>query len=265
MKALARPWTTITSPQNALLKSFRKAARDPEEFCVAEGIHLLQEALRAHVAIRAILLDEGHRPELVNSIPSDLPVYRTSQRLFRQVATTETPQGVATLVRRPSWHEQELFTVLTPLVILLDAVQDPGNVGTILRSAAALGASGAILVRGSADPFNAKALRASAGAAFHLPMLTGLLAKEAVRLLRQQQVRLLACAARKGRMLADVPCDGPIALAIGGESAGLRREILEAADEQVCLPMRANVESLNAAMAAAMALYEVTRQRGFRF
>ena len=258
-------WVSITSPHNPLLKTFRRAAHDAEEFCVAEGPRLLEEAWRAGVSIQAVLLTEPQAATALDKLPREIPVYRVSRSLFDRVATTEAPQGVAALIRRPTWAAEQLFAASAPLVVVLDGIQDPGNVGTILRSAAAFGASGAILLSGTADPFNPKALRASAGAAFRLPSVTRMAPKQAISLLREHQVRILACMARDVRPLVEVTLAGSLALAIGSEARGLSREMLEGADERISVPMRPETDSLNAGMAASIVLYEVARQRGFRF
>lgn len=271
MKTVARAragseqrWVSITSPHNALLKTFRRAAHDQQEFCVAEGPRLLEEAVRAGVSIQAVLLREPEAAAALDKLPREIPLYRVSRALFDRVATTDAPQGVAALIHRPAWTMEELFAGATPLLVVLDGIQDPGNVGTILRSAAAFGASGAILLSGTADPFNPKALRASAGAAFRLPSVTRVAPKEAISLLRQHQVRILACVARDAKPLAQINLAGSLALAIGSEAKGLSREMLAAADERIAVPMTPGTESLNAAMAGAIVLYEAARQRGFR-
>ncbi|MCZ6750333.1 MAG: RNA methyltransferase, partial [Acidobacteria bacterium] len=157
-------------------------------------------------------------------------------------------------------REQDLFPSGSPLLLLVTGLQDPGNLGTVLRSAEAFGVTGIILTRSTVSPYNAKVVRATAGAVFRIPMLRNLTAAEAVALLRRRRVRLFSSVVRGGRRLSEIDCAGPMAVAIGSEGAGLPQEI-SAAGRRLTIPMAAAVESLNAATAAAVILYEIARQR----
>jgi TrmH family RNA methyltransferase len=185
--------------------------------------------------------------------------------LFQSLSGTETAQGVMALVQPPVWSLDQLFRG-RPLVVLLDGLQDPGNAGTILRTAEAFGATGALFLKGTVSPYNSKTLRASAGSLFRLPYLYGLDASLARAATRQHRVELYAgVPARPGahaRTLAEVDLTGPCGLIIGSEAHGVGGELRSAAGD-LSIPT-VGVESLNAAVAAGILLYEARRQRALR-
>jgi TrmH family RNA methyltransferase len=182
--------------------------------------------------------------------------------VMQKVSTTQTSQGVVTLVRPPEWTLEQLLRGRA-LVVALDGMQDPGNAGAILRAAEAFGATGAIFLKGSVSPYNPKTLRASAGSLFRVPFLHGVDAAAVLAALQQNQVRLYAAMpAREGkasRSPAQVDFTASCALIIGNEARGVGPELRSAALD-VSIPTAA-VESLNAAVAAGILLYEAQRQR----
>jgi TrmH family RNA methyltransferase len=182
--------------------------------------------------------------------------------LFQDLSGTETAQGVMALVKPPVWTVDQLFRG-RPLALVLDGLQDPGNAGTILRTAEAFGATGAFFLKGSVSPFNPKTLRASAGSLFRVPYLFGVDAPLVRAALSQHRVELYAgVPARPGqptRALADVDLTRPCGLIIGNEAHGVSAELRSAAMD-VSIPT-VGVESLNAAVAAGVMLYEARRQR----
>ena len=249
---------------------FRAALRDdsPEDGVVAvEGPHLVEEALRAGLEITAVLASPGGEArlaELRSKLPQRTQILTTTDKLFESIASTRTPQGVAALVRvrRGSFDDMLISAGVAPLVVVLVAVQDPGNVGTVIRAAEGFGASGAIVATGSADPWQQKSLRASAGSALRLPILSGVQAARAMAQLRVAGFTLVAAASGEGEFPSRVDLRGPVALLIGNEGAGLPAEVLRSANVRVRIPLAEQVESLNAAMAASVLLYEAARQRG---
>jgi TrmH family RNA methyltransferase len=270
----------ITSRENKWLKQFRAALqgtgpRDGEPIGV-EGPKLIEEALRSALEAEALLVSEdGERA--VSRIfraagASDAGiersrVLRTTDKLFEGVSGTEAPQGVAALFKQRAWSFDDVvrgageLRGAPPLVIVLAAVQDPGNVGTILRSAEAFGATGAVATRGTADPWSPKALRASAGSALRLPVLRGLAIPVLLAQLKMAKVRIYAASSARvdGRAAADLR-DGA-AIFVGNESSGVPVEVERAADAVISIPMAGTVESLNAGVAASLVLYEAARQR----
>jgi TrmH family RNA methyltransferase len=247
-----------------------------------EGPRLVEEALRSACPIRAVLFSESgarHHTRLAPYLDRPevaIPVLHTTDRLFEGIADTENPQGVAALVTpRPTSLEEIIRTgegCSSALILVLVGVQDPGNVGTILRTAAAFGASAAITAAsgqsGTASPFAPKALRASAGAALHLPVVGGHAAAAAIEQLRAANIYVMATSSRESDSNSQplltpwqVNWCRPVALLIGNEGQGLPEEVERAADARIRIPISSSVESLNAAAAAAVLFYEAARQR----
>ena len=276
----------LSSRDNRWLKDFRMALRGglPTESgsVGVEGVRLVEEALRSGCRIEAVLFSEsGERHHerlapLIGRPEMAFPSLRTTDRLFEGLADTEHPQGVAALVHPRLATFDELLHAATsacaPLLVVLAGVQDPGNVGTILRTAAAFGATGAVTAAsgqsGTASPFSPKALRASAGAALHLPILPGMSLPILLTQLKIAKVRTLASSVREPRdgepgVLAPWKVDWcePVALLVGNEGAGLPEEVERSADARIRIPMASGIESLNAAAAAAVLFYEAARQR----
>ena len=277
----------ITSRDNRWLKEFRIALRGglPSESGAVgvEGPRLVEEALRSASPIRAVLFSESgerHRSRLALYLDRPevgIPVLRTTDRLFEGIADTEHPQGVAALVTPRAFSFDDISrsaaNAASPLIVVLGGVQDPGNVGTILRTAAAFGATAAVVSpsgqSGTASPFSPKALRASAGAALHLPLLAGVALPILLAQLRVAGIQSLASSSRESRDESEQPLltpwqvdwRQPVALLIGNEGQGLPEEIERSADARIRIPMSSSVESLNAAAAAAVLFYEAARQR----
>jgi RNA methyltransferase, TrmH family len=278
--------TLLSSRDNRWLKEFRVALRGgfPTEngFVGVEGVRLVEEALRSACRIQAVLFSESgerHHERLSSFIDRPemaFPVLRTTDRLFDGLADTEHPQGVAALVhpRETSFDDfvRAPLTACAPLLVVLAGVQDPGNVGTILRTAAAFGATGAATaasgISGTANPFSPKALRASTGAALHLPILAGISLSILLAQLKVAGIRTLASSVHEPRPGEQPPlapwevdwCQ-PAALLVGNEGAGLPEEVERSADARIRIPMASGIESLNAAAAAAVIFYEAARQR----
>ncbi len=181
---------------------------------------------------------------------------------------TESPQGVAALVRPKDFSLDDLIERLrVGPIIALAGMQDPGNLGTILRSAEAFGSAGVILGEGTVSPFNPKGIRASAGSIFRLPVIhnhgksKAANLDEAIAKLRSQKVRLLATSSHKGTPLDQADLKSPAAIFFGNEGAGLPRDLMAQMDESIAIPHSSQVESLNAGVAASIVLYEAARQR----
>src|SRR5713101_460113 len=274
----------LTSRDNRWLKEFRVALRGglPTEdgFVGVEGVRLAEEALRSGCRIRAVLFSESgerHHERLSSFIDRPemaFPVLRTTDRLFEGLADTEHPQGVAALVhpRETSFDDfvRAPLSACAPLLLVLAGVQDPGNVGTILRTAAAFGATGAATaasgISGTANPFSPKALRASAGAALHIPILAGMSLAILLTQFKIAGIRTLASSihepgSAEQPLLAPWEVDWcqPVALLVGNEGAGLPEEVERSADARIRIPMASGIESLTAA--AAVLFYEAARQR----
>lgn len=262
--------TQIASRDNQWLKMFRAALRAsrPEDNRIAlEGVHLVTEAIRSGLKIEALLAGasaETQLAELQPTLDSSTRILRTTDKLFASVADTETPQGIAALAHTPEYTLENLLHGADSLVIVLVEAQNPGNVGAILRSAEAFGASGVIATRGTAHPYSPKALRASSGSSLRLPILAGLAAPIALAQLRVSGLQILAASASHNHAAKrpdELDLRAPFALLIGNEGAGLPPELERSADARVRIQLAAPVESLNAAVAASLILYEAARQR----
>jgi TrmH family RNA methyltransferase len=260
---------TISSAANPLLKEVRRAiargGQTPEGWCVAETFHLLEEALRSECEVKTVLAAESVRSAAEGHVKGigRIKVVVVPDALLDGVSGTETSQGVIALVKLPAWRLEQLFRG-SPLVVILDGLQDPGNCGTIVRAAEAFGVTGVLFLKGTASPYNPKTLRASAGSLFRVPFLAGVDAALARAALRQNRVELYAgVPARAGvRSLAQVDLTGRCGLVIGNEARGVGGE-LRAAALDVAIPTL-GVESLNAAVAAGVMLYEARRQRSLK-
>ena len=269
----AFPRRLIAGRHHPLVKRVRRMVRatdmSSDGLVLLETVRLVEEALGSGAAIPKLLICPGtgggrkitsRVRSLLKKLRAETEVCEVAPEVFQSLTSTETPQGILALARVPSWREQDLFSSGPPLLLVVAGLQDPGNLGTILRSAEAFGVTGVILTRSTVSPCNAKVVRATAGALFRIPMLRGLTAAETVTLLRRHRVRLFSSTVGGGKRLPDIDFSGPIAVAIGSEGAGLPPEI-SAAGRQLTIPMAPAVESLNAAAAAAVILYETARQR----
>ncbi|MGA8073954.1 MAG: RNA methyltransferase [Candidatus Acidiferrales bacterium] len=267
----------ITSRDNRWLKLFREALREgylsETNLIGVEGPHLVSEAIRCGLGFDACLVSpagEKHFAALPCASLTGARILRTTDRLFAGVAATEHPQGIAALVRPRESSFDDLVRGDIPLVVVLAGVQDPGNVGTVARSAEAFGATGLAATRGTADPWSAKALRASAGSALRLPLLRGMAPAVLLAQLRVAGLAILAATSKPPRDANSIALASAqqlqfaCAIFIGSEGAGLAPDILRSADVQIAVPMTAGVESLNAGVAASVILYEAARRRAER-
>jgi len=258
---------TISSAANPLIKDVRRAIAHcgltSDGWCVAETFHLLEEALRSRCEIQVVLAAES-ACEAVTRLAGggrDIRLVALPDRLMNSLSSTENSQGVMALMRPPEWAAEDLFRGC-PLVVVLDRLQDPGNVGAIARAAEAFGATGMIWVKGTASPYNPKTLRASAGSLFRVPVRFGVDPATARALLKEHSVASYAAVPADGRAPAALDLRGPCALIIGSEAHGVEPELRSAA-QSVSISTVA-VESLNAAVAAGILLYEARRQRTAR-
>jgi len=256
----------VAGRHNARLKelrlAFRRAQLTPQGECAIEGVKLLEEALRNSRHLDSVFFSESARPlaeKLLPQISARTETLILPNALFNSIVPSDSPQGVAALVKLPSSSAAEMLNLRNdgPFVVAA-GLQDPGNLGTILRSAEAFGAAGVFLTEGTVSPYNWKVLRGSAGSIFRLPFVQ-ISSAELIPLLRDRGVRLLATSSHKGTSLADANWTLPLAIFIGNEGAGLPREIQHQMDETLIIPQAQQVESLNAGVAASIVLYEARR------
>ncbi len=267
------PIREITSPANPLLKVYRRALAvgvTREGWLAVEGPHLLEEALvaTANGVVQSVLVSAtGARKfrELLERLPKEAEMAQISDRLFEQIAQTETPQGIVGLIELRPADLDSILARRDVLLLIACGLQDPGNLGTMMRSAQALGATALITLEETVSPFNPKAVRSSAGAIFRLPVFADLKPSALFERLRAAGVRIIAADQRSSAPLAEADLTTSVAILVGNEAQGLAPEIGREAGQLLSIPILPGMDSVNAAMAASIFLYEAARQRGFRY
>src|SRR5947207_4135054 len=256
----------IDGRHNALVKELRKAFSHgeptPEGYTAIEGIRILEEALRSGLRFQTVFFTNSGTAKaerLLPQIAAHVETLLLPDKLFASAVPSETPQGVAALVRVKEFSLVDVVSKAEagPLV-LMAGLQDPGNLGTILRSAEAFGVGGVILGEGTVHYLNPKVVRASAGAVFRLP-ITHCKLSEAIPAMRQKQIRSIATSSHKGTALPEANLQGPLAIFIGSEGAGIPRDLTPEMDDFIAIPHSPQVESLNAGVAAGIVLYEAAK------
>jgi TrmH family RNA methyltransferase len=271
----------ITSRQNPLVKRFRRVRNGGEYHLVmVEGVRLLEEALSAGRHFESVAftsdLDSTDRGLALKNDLRNVACRGAyvSQHVMEAIADTEHPQGIAALISRPYLELAALFTPSPRMLVVADGLQDPGNLGTIIRTAEAAGANGLITTRGTVDPFNSKALRASMGSAFRLPIATDARRPEVWAQCHDHGMKIVVAHTPSRRIdkktvesrpYSSVDWTVPMAIVVGSEAHGIASDALAEADLLVHIPMSEAVESLNVSAAASILLYEAARQRQFRF
>ena len=260
----------ISSTSNPLVKRFRELARGGRSAHVLlDGEHLLDEALRSGLPIEVVAFADRSEAGGTNGIAdraqqSGARILSVSDKVLSAMSPVRQPSGVVAIAARPARPLADAFARAPQLVLILSDVQDPGNVGAIVRAAEACGATGVVVAGRSADPFGWKALRGSMGSTFRMPVVSNVGLQDAAREARARGVRLLAAVPRGGTPLPISNLRTPVAVVMGGEGSGLPGDIITDADERITIPMAPAVESLNVATAAALIAYEASRQRGSR-
>ncbi len=262
----------IEGRHNALIKrvrqAFARAELTDEGDCAIEGVHIVEEAIRSGLHFRAILFRESAQSlatRLLPQIGSRVETLLLPDNIFDGAVPSESPQGVAALVRLKEFSLDDLFEriQLGPIVVVV-GLQDPGNLGTILRSAEAFDGAGMVLGEGTVSRFNSKLIRASAGSLFRLPVVSAKAAGGSDAIVAQfhaKGVRLLATSSHKGTPLDQAALTGASAIFIGGEGAGLPKSLMAQMEETIAIPHSPRVESLNAGVATSIMLYEAARQK----
>jgi len=255
--------------QSAVRDLQRRKARGRRRLALIEGIRLVEEALSAGLPFRGALISpELDRTTRGASLRADLarravPIEGIAARTFATLAATDTPQGVLAIVEPRDWTLADIPAGRGRALLVLDGVQDPGNVGTLIRTAHALGAGGTVALRGTADVLNPKALRAAMGATFRHPVVS-LDDAAFISWAHRAGVTLWATAADGEplpRGVVETESAGPVAVIVGNEGAGIRPALNAVAAKRVAIPLAAGAESLNVAVAAGILLYEVLRGR----
>ncbi len=259
----------LTSVQNPLVKQLsglkEKKIRDVTRMFLIEGVRFVEEALQAGISLRQVMyspgLLESERGEalLADVMKTSAPVQPVSDKVLAHISDTESPQGVLAALDIPALALEGLKQEL-PFFLVVDGIQDPGNLGTLIRSALASGAKGIICTRGTVDLFNPKTLRSTMGAVFKIPLVNNVDQGEAISWLREKQIPVAVADAAGKEVYYCSVLTPPLAIVIGNEGQGPSEEFRAAAARRVSIPLQGGVESLNAAVAGSLLLFESARQ-----
>jgi TrmH family RNA methyltransferase len=259
----------ITSRQNTAIRELRHCFSQAEPSSTGavavEGIRIIEEAIRSGLHIEMIFVRESSQKaaeKLIPQLSSHTEALLLPDDVFAGAVNTESPQGVAALVRLKSTNLERLMEIAGTSLLMIGAagLQDPGNLGTIIRSAEAFGANAVLLGEKTVSHFNPKVIRASAGSIFREPVVPVKM-RDTIRALRERQVRVVVTSSHTGVALPAADLTGPCLILIGNEGAGVPQEFLSGADEHIVIPHSDRVESLNAGIAGSIILYEAARQR----
>lgn len=256
----------ITSISNPIIKEVRslsnKKGRIVAQAILLEGYRLVKDAVDSGAEIRYYIIADSffQKAELFLSDVPNIKVVQVSDALFYRISETQSPQGIMAVAELPVYDKKDVINGVKQ-VIVLENLQDPGNLGTIIRSADACGFDAVILSKDSADPYNPKVIRSTMGSLFHIPIIIEEDFDGVLNELRSRNIRLVAAHTRDALSCWKADLAGDVAIIIGNEGNGLSEHILELADMTVMIPMKGKAESLNASAAASMLIYECMRQR----
>lgn len=248
----------IESTQNAFVKHWKKLVttrkeREKSGEYIVEGFHLVEEALKNKEQIIQVIVREGvDLPH--NWSMDDVAIVEVTETIAREIAETETSQGVFAHCKQVGVSEEEQSA--WNKLLLIDAVQDPGNIGTIIRTADAAGVDAVVLGKGSADSYNPKTLRSAQGSHFHIPIIRGDL-MEWIERLKQKSIPIYGTALENAIDYREIENNGAFALIVGNEGSGIQKELLEQTDQNVKIPIFGQAESLNVAVATGILLYKL--------
>lgn len=259
----------IQSSQNSTIKEIKalhlKKNRDKEGLYFVEGIRFVNDAIdneqkiiKAVISERLESLNGGKELiNRVNSVCDDCSV--VNEKLFEEISDTQTPQGIIGVLRKSEYNTESVIKN-GRAILILDSLQDPGNVGTIIRTADAAGITAVILTKGCVDIYSPKVLRSTMGSVFHMPLFQGLNVNETINLLKESGYKIIASHLKGQNNYFDEGLTGKCAIVVGNEANGISPETAEMADKLVRIPMPGKAESLNASIAASIMIYEIVRQ-----
>lgn len=258
----------ISSRENSIVKMIKKLqskkVRLKERMFVVEGMLNVKEAFINKADVKYLILSESQKNkagELKGYLKDDTTIIVLSDRIFKYISSMTTPQGIAAVVKIEDYDMQNLIEKCEDLIVVIDSVQDPGNVGTIIRTSSAAGAAAVIIGKGSADPYSAKVANSSMGAVFQIPIIYCENLLEAVNYLKANcGCKTIAADIRANKMYYKIDLTGKTAFVIGNETEGVSKSILETVDLIVKIPLQGKADSLNAGAAASILIYEKVRQ-----
>ena len=244
--------SSLKNPKVLSWKALKdKKVRDSQNAFLVEGVRIVQEALSSSFEVQALLLREDYQPDY--RLPADIPLYILPDHVFQSVCDTKTPQGIAAVLTRRTREADG------PRLLALDGVQDPGNVGTIIRTADAAGFTGVLFSPECADLFSPKVLRATMGSIFRLGFSFPASLPEALEKLKKDGFSVLSSQLDGSPFYDRKDVSSSFVLIIGNEGNGVSEAVKAVATHRLCLPMRGGAESLNAAVAAGIMMYDLTR------
>lgn len=253
--------TSTSNPQVKNLQQLKKKARvrNEQDVFLAEGLKMYQEAPRER--IHKVYLSKSLYEEMGADFLRGLPVEVLEDHVFAAVSDTKTPQGILCVLKQFHYEVEELLQKEHPLLLLLEDLQDPGNVGTIFRTAEGAGVDGILLSKNCVDLYNPKTIRSTMGSIYRMPFVCVERLKEILPIFRKRGIRTYAAHLQGKHCYDEEDYQKGCAFMIGNEGNGLSRELSDRADTWVRIPMHGHLESLNAAVAASILMYEVCRQR----
>ena len=258
---------TITSKDNELIKHIRKLKdkkyRDESNEYVVEGVKLVEEAVKENAKIKQIIVceDTTRTYEIPTHIMLEIAKYEcisVSDKIFNIIAQVTNPQGIMAIIEKNAQNAKIDYT--QDIIVVLDDVQDPGNLGTILRTVDSIGLNQIIVSKGTADAFNSKVVRSTMGAIFRIKIIEVENLAQAIKEMRKHHFKLMVTSLQTKNSIYDIDFYKKI-IVIGNEANGVSKEIQDMADEKAKIPMLGRTESLNASVAAGVVMYEYVRQK----
>ena len=258
---------TITSKDNELIKHIRKLKdkkyRDESNEYVVEGVKLVEEAVKENAKIKQIIVceDTTRKYEIPTHIMLEIAKYEfisVSDKIFNIITQVTNPQGIMAIIEKNAQNAKIDYT--QDIIVVLDDVQDPGNLGTILRTVDSIGLNQIIVSKGTADAFNSKVVRSTMGAIFRIKIIEVENLAQAIKEMRKHHFKLMVTSLQTKNSIYDIDFNKKI-IVIGNEANGVSKEIQDMADEKAKIPMLGRTESLNASVAAGVVMYEYVRQK----
>lgn len=260
----------ITSSNNPVIKEIKalksRKIREKKKLFFIEGIRIVEEAFNEEADIVTLFLSEQFMVKdeatiFLNMIEErKLAYYIVSEKLFKEISDTETPQGIMAIIRIKEAKLDEIINQDSSLIIL-DKIQDPGNIGTIIRTADAAGFDGIIISKGCVDVYNPKVVRSTMGSIFRMPFYYSEKFEDTINVIKNRGIKLIAAHLKGDKNYFEFDLTGGTAIIIGNEANGISDDIAALADSLVLIPMIGRTESLNASVAASLLIYEVLRQK----
>jgi len=264
-------WVEITSNSSKMCKHVKalhlKNYRDKKKEYVIEGFRLVKDALESNAPVKSIMVSDSFvsnaiSEEILKEISGrNISIYKVSDNILKDISDTETPQGIVGVVAAPQQTIKDIHICGDSLFVLCDCVQDPGNLGTIIRTADAAGADGVILSKGCVDVYNPKVVRSTMGAIFHFPVIKVDNLTETILYLKQRNLSIVSGYLEAADYHFDIDMKKGTVIVIGNEANGISSEVISLSDYLIKIPIPGRAESLNAAIAAGILIYEAVRQR----